>query len=320
MNISVIVAVYNVEQYLINCIESLINQNYSNAEFILVDDGSTDKSPDICDQAQLRDSRIKVIHKSNGGLSDARNTGLEFATGQYVMFVDGDDVLDQGTLRILYTLAQQTNSDLLQYGYRETSCANLSAYADFNGRIEYITDHHEMYLRLLKLGGIAASGCTKFIKRSILKDIRFAKGKLHEDEFFTTELLASVKSVSYITDFTPYQYVIRAGSIITGKFNPKRTYDICNMYELRITKLDKFGFNDLIDAFQTRYFSLLYIQYHKSRSANSKVCTNFIIQKLIGLASAHTDGLSYEMRVAKVFPRLMLPLLYMLRSILHKRL
>lgn len=320
MNISVIVAVYNVEQYLINCIDSLINQSYSDVEFILVDDGSTDKSALLCDQAQQRDPRIKVIHKANGGLSDARNAGLEIATGKFVMFIDGDDVLDQGTLSILYKIALQTGSDLLQYGYRETFDADLSAHAKFNGTYEYITDHHEMYMRVLKLGGMAASGCTKFIRRSILKDLRFAKDKLHEDEFFTTELLTSVKSVTYITDFRPYQYIIRSGSIITGGFTPKRVYDISEMYEQRIAKLNILGFNDLVQAFQTRYFSHLYIQYHKSRLAFNKDCTRFTIQKLINLTSSPTHGLSIEMRIAKACPKVMLPLLYRLRSILHKKL
>lgn len=320
MDISVIVAIYNVEKYLSDCIESLINQDFSTAEFILVNDGSSDKSSQICDKAQLSDSRIKVINKNNGGLSDARNAGLEVATGKFIMFIDGDDVLDRGTLSILFRIAQQTDSDLVQYGYRETSSADLHAHATFNGKYEYVTDRHDMYMRLYQLGGIAASGCTKLIKRRALKNLKFAFGKLHEDEFFTTELLASVRSVTYITDFTPYQYIIRAGSIITCGFNPKRVYDLSAMYEKRIKKLNDLGFSDLADAFQTRYFSNLYIQYHKSCFADNKECTRFICKKLIGLGSAHSDGLNYEMRVAKVWPRLMLPFLYKLRSVLHKKL
>ena len=100
--ISIIVPVYNVELYLEKCIESIINQTYTNIEIILVDDGATDSSGNICDLYSKKDSRIKVIHKRNGGLSDARNVGIEKAVGQYLMFVDSDDYIDKTMCEKLY--------------------------------------------------------------------------------------------------------------------------------------------------------------------------------------------------------------------------
>ena len=111
--ISIIVPVYNVENYLKECIESLINQSYSNTEILLIDDGSTDNSGIICDEYQKVDSRITVYHKKNGGLSDARNYGIERMNGNYVTFVDSDDFISIYTLEIMYEVAINYNSDLV---------------------------------------------------------------------------------------------------------------------------------------------------------------------------------------------------------------
>lgn len=99
--VSIIVPVYNVEKYLEKCIESIINQTYSNLEIVLSDDGSTDNSPSICDEYALKDSRIRVIHKSNGGLSDARNAALDIISGKYITFIDSDDYIEKEAIEIL---------------------------------------------------------------------------------------------------------------------------------------------------------------------------------------------------------------------------
>lgn len=111
--ISIIVPVYNVEKYLSQCIESIINQNHKNIEIILVNDGSTDKSGDICDKYSLKDNRIKVIHKKNEGVSIARNTGLKVATGEYIAFVDGDDLVDKDIYTRLINVINNSKYDLV---------------------------------------------------------------------------------------------------------------------------------------------------------------------------------------------------------------
>ena len=106
--ISVIVPVYNVKLYLHKCVDSILNQTYQNIEVLLIDDGSTDGSSDICDSYTEKDSRIKVVHKKNGGLSSARNTGLDMATGEYILFVDSDDYIDIEMIRRLYDALVKT--------------------------------------------------------------------------------------------------------------------------------------------------------------------------------------------------------------------
>lgn len=318
VDISVIVAVYNVEQYLSDCIKSLVNQNYPDVEFILVDDGSVDESSKLCDEASLIDSRIKVIHKKNGGLSDARNAGLSVASGRYVMFLDGDDVLDKSTISVLSKVAHEVNTDVIQYNYRECESADLTSEARYNGKYDVVTDRHEMYLRLYTLGGAAASGCTKLIKRDVLDSLKFEVGRLHEDEFFTTELLAGVDSVTYITDFKPYQYIIRSGSIITGRFKPKRIYDLCDMYDLRLAKLKQLGLDDLAKLFKDSYINNLYCSYHRARSIGDNKCLQFIIARFKELASSDTINLSREIRLATISPRLLLPLFYLSRRLIRR--
>lgn len=111
--ISIIVPIYNVEKYLPQCLDSIINQTYKNLEIILIDDGSTDNSGKICDKYKLLDNRIIVIHKSNGGLSDARNTGINIATGDYISFVDADDFIDKNMYTILFQKINTTNADII---------------------------------------------------------------------------------------------------------------------------------------------------------------------------------------------------------------
>ncbi len=110
--ISIIIPVYNVERYLRECIDSIIAQTYKNLEIILVDDGSSDKSGEICDEYSKKDSRIKVIHKKNGGLSDARNVALDIAKGDYIGFIDSDDYIEKDMFQILYNLAEEYNAEI----------------------------------------------------------------------------------------------------------------------------------------------------------------------------------------------------------------
>lgn len=113
IKISVIIPIYNVEQYLSQCLDSIINQTYTNLEIILINDGSTDNSEKICNQYKLLDPRIIVIHKTNGGLSDARNTGIKIATGDYISFVDADDFIDENMYTILFQKINTTNADII---------------------------------------------------------------------------------------------------------------------------------------------------------------------------------------------------------------
>ena len=210
-DISIVVPVYNVEKYLQRCINSILSQEYMNYEIILVDDGSTDKSGRICDE--FLNERIKVIHKSNGGLSSARNAGMEIATGKYIMFLDSDDFIEKDCLLAFGTLIETYHSDIIV----GRSCA---IYAD--GKKE---ERHpsivmgeytcEEYLQKLTEEHcyVACSPYSLYNSCFIKKnDFKFYEGIVHEDELWTPIILLSAETI-YYSDVLFYNHCIREGSI-----------------------------------------------------------------------------------------------------------
>lgn len=220
--ISIIVPIYNVEQYLDKCITSIVNQTYKNLEIILVDDGSTDKCSNISDKWALDDNRIKVIHKENGGLSDARNTGLEIATGKYIGFVDSDDFISKYFVEILYKNLVNTQSDLIQ-------CSHLTVDEDYLGVEELINENLSIKIYntkealglLIEEERINQVVWNKLYKKELLQEIHFEYNKLNEDEFFTYQIFAKCKKISYV-DLPLYYYLIRNQSIMRKQYSIKR--------------------------------------------------------------------------------------------------
>ena len=215
--ISIVVPVYNVDK----CIESIINQSYSNLEIILVDDGSKDSSGIMCDSYILKDKRIKVIHKENGGLSDARNVGIDKAKGEYIVFIDSDDWIDEKMIEILYNIIKKNNSDI-------SICDYFLAYnEEIQTQKEDIEIINLSNIEALKkiydkdLGVCMIVAWNKLYKRNLFKDdIRYPYGKIHEDEFTTYKLLYKAEKISY-TKQKMYYYRQRENSI-TSSFNKKR--------------------------------------------------------------------------------------------------
>ena len=211
--ISVIVPVYNVEKYLEKCIWSIINQTYSNLEIILIDDGSTDNSGKICDEFLEHDNRIKVVHKKNGGLSSARNAGLDIATGEYIGFVDSDDWIDVNMYDNLFKVAKQENSDIIECNFQkvydgkeeEVKIYNSFVINSFNN-IEALKQH---------LNGKYFYRCVwnKLYRRILFKDIRFPEGKVAEDLFTTHQVFYKAKIVSHV-NFVGYYYYMRCDGIM----------------------------------------------------------------------------------------------------------
>lgn len=301
MRISIIVPVYNIVDYVSYCVESLIIQDYQDLEIILVDDGSKDQSSKVCDEWLRRDSRVKVIHKSNGGLSSARNAGLDVATGEYVLFIDGDDYLANGAVSALVAIVEANKVDFLQFGYEEvngyegfedTKKINLEKIEMSFEKMSLVQDRNEMFRHLYTLGGVAASACTKFMRLETVKTIRFKEGILHEDEQFTTRLLAQTNSICYVNDFLPYKYVIREGSIIHGAFKAKKLYNLSDIYEERMDILSKANFNDVLTITVSRYFGTLMLLYGSAQKVNDKVACAFIRQKAKHLLTSYELQLS----------------------------
>lgn len=268
MKISIVIPVYNIAAELPCCVESVLPQMDDGAELIIVDDGSTDGSDRICDE-YAETPGVTVIHKANGGLSSARNTGIDAATGDYLLFLDGDDYLRPGSVRLLRSLAEKSgNFDFIQYRYDEvTDYSDRSEAGEISG-ICVETDRRRMFERKFALGGIGASACTKLIAREVFDTLRFKEGIIHEDEQFVIHLINRAKRAVYI-DNALYMYVQRPGSIITAGFSPQKL-DIIPVLEEQIEILGSNGYDDLALLVRNKLFTALTLMYVDARRAKMK--------------------------------------------------
>lgn len=218
--ISVIIPIYNVEKYLDRCVDSIINQTYKNLEIILVDDGSPDNCPKMCDDYAEKDSRIRVVHKKNGGLSDARNVGMEVATGEYVSFIDSDDYISLDFYETLLQTMIDNDSDIVE-------CSVVKFYE--NEKFDEYSDDLKVtnYETVDALDGLISENpfkqhvWNKLYKSSVALDIPYAVGKLNEDEFWTYQVFGKAKKVTRINK-TIYYYFQRNGSIMGNGYNIRR--------------------------------------------------------------------------------------------------
>lgn len=218
--ISVIVPVYNVEKYLEKTITHIINQTYRNLEIILVDDGSKDKSGEICDRFAKEDSRIKVFHKENGGSSTARNVGIENATGAYIGFLDADDYADEHMYEILYKAAKENDATIVQSMSQDfDEEGNLVKGPLYNtGKTVFIPSEENFRLLMLHLGD--SSFCTKLIKADFCKRFRFPEHKLNEDFLLVLKMIQEVDGI-YSVQIPLYNILIHSGSNQRSGFKPE---------------------------------------------------------------------------------------------------
>ena len=225
--VSVIVPIYNVETYLKKCIDSIINQTYRNLEIILINDGSPDNCGTICDEYADKDERIKVIHKNNGGLSDARNVGLEIATGDFITFVDSDDWIELDTYEVMINAMNKYAADMvvsnINYVYDDKSNRKNDEY-----QIR-IFNKEEAMKELIHDGLVQAVVWNKLYKKELIDNMKFKVGKLNEDEFFTYKICARAEKIIYIPNAL-YQYRQRENSIM-GTYSLKRLDGVEALYE-----------------------------------------------------------------------------------------
>ena len=270
MKISIIVPVYNVEKYLSKCIDSIINQTYKNIEIILVDDGSTDNSSKICDKYAKKDNRIKVIHKKNGGLSDARNVGIENANGIYVSFIDSDDYVELTMIERLYNSCLKYNSEI--------SCCGK--FVEYDNKVvlknigkDFCVSSKEALVRMLTFDNIDTSAWDKLYLKELFDEIHYPLHVYYEDMGTTYKLIDSANKVSFIK--TPeYHYLIRKGSILNSKFNEKYFSSI--KFAEEINDFINKHHPDLKKASEAYY--LLSISNTMQKIFNSKVKNKYIIQ------------------------------------------
>lgn len=216
--ISIIVPVYNVKKYLLESVNSILNQTYDDLEIILVDDGSTDESGIICDNIAKRDMRVKVIHKENGGLSDARNVGISIAKGSYIGFVDSDDWIDVDMYETMLKRIEQTNADICVCGYyREFVGLTTKNYPSDN--ITY--DYTEAITTLFRGKEFQDHAWSKLYKAELFKTIRFPVGLIYEDIRTTYRLFGECHKICTVSK-PLYHYRQRKSSIVRSSFNEKQ--------------------------------------------------------------------------------------------------
>lgn len=229
--ISVIVPVYNVHDYLDACVKSITGQTYSNLEIILVDDGSTDGSGKVCDSWIEKDSRIRVIHKENGGLSDARNAGIDAATGAYFVFIDSDDTIVEDNIRTMYEAAVSTGCEI-------AVCNMVRIYDDGPAELFYapvtettVLDGNDRFKTLRQ-----PSACNKLFLASLFESVRFPKGKFYEDTFVYHNLAYKAHRI-VLTGYNGYFYLCRQGSILGVPQYTDRYFDFIEAVYTRATDL-----------------------------------------------------------------------------------
>lgn len=219
--ISIIIPIYGVEQYLKKCVDCLVNQTYKNLEIILVDDGSPDNCGQICDELALTDDRIVVIHKENGGVSSARNLGIEKATGDYISFIDPDDVIPKDYYSILYNNISDADCSLCKF---EEFCDSISFNTSKDYDIKTLNKVEAVSLGIYKHAEVFYVVWNKLIKSSIVKQFRFDETmKNGEDSVFAFDVIMACDKVVYI-DLPLYGYYMRADGAVkqmdaTGMMN-----------------------------------------------------------------------------------------------------
>lgn len=214
--ITIVVPVYNVERYLYKCVNSIINQTYKNMEIILVDDGSTDKSSLICDELAKQDSRIVVLHKQNGGLSSARNAGIEFAKGKYIGFIDSDDYIDERMFELLHNALIDNNADLSVCNY---SWVNEDGVAFNSTNLSSCVYDAKEVLEKYLLDDMASwvIACNKLYNIHLFCDIKYPVGKINEDSFVIHKILDKCTTIA-TTEESLYMYLQRSDSIMNSSF------------------------------------------------------------------------------------------------------
>lgn len=214
--ISVIVPVYKTEQYLDRCVESIVNQTYQNLELILVDDGSPDNCPQMCDKWGEKDDRIKVIHKENDGLANARNSGIEICTGDYVMFTDSDDYIELDMVEFLVDLAIENDADVARCGFF-VNPEDGDEYTEFSDFSKKLPNKDELIIDLTT-SGLSGTAWNKLYKRDIIKSHLYDKADGCSEDFMHNFRVYKDNPKAVFCDVPKYHYVIRNNSITNQLF------------------------------------------------------------------------------------------------------
>lgn len=256
--ISVIVPCYNVEKYLCRCVDSILSQSYSNLEVILVDDGSPDVSGKICDEYALKDRRIKVIHKINGGLSDARNVALDVAKGELITFVDSDDWLDTDYVGYLYSMLIEHGADVSVINFKEVLETDENK-SNTIRRKRYlgVFDRYQAIEAMFYQEKFDTTAHCKMYKRELFSTLRFPKGKIFEDLALIYQIFLLSNRI-VVSSSQLYFYYLRGDSIEGESFSEKKYKDAMYIYSQIMSDERLFS---IADAVTCRMFSFLFRLY-----------------------------------------------------------
>lgn len=295
--VSVIVPIYGVEEYLDKCIQSICNQTYSDLEIILVDDGSQDACPKMCDEWSQRDSRIIVIHQQNGGLSNARNTGLYASSGEYILYVDSDDYIKEDMVEALVKAINEYNADVAVSTYESSS--DECTYERLSGRI-IVGSPNEILPIIYKNYIFHAWG--KLIKREYALKCPFVDRLIYEDYENTPRLMTCVSRVVIIMDGR-YHYTIRNNSIM-GKTKMSTNADLARIVDSTLELYEKQVFQEEV---KMELYSLLIKQlvhnYHLTIRSTSNDNDTFLVNSRIVIKKhhckwIHTNKISCKRKIA----------------------
>jgi glycosyltransferase involved in cell wall biosynthesis len=259
--ISVIVPVYNTEQWLPDCIESILQQTYANLEIILVDDGSSDGSAAICDAAAMQDARVRVMHTPNGGVSAARNHGLDIAAGAYIVLVDADDILALNMIEELYHLCIENDCNIAQCRHTRPENRDTSTVEPASKEVS-IYEGKAMHWGLAGRGGTRPMPWAKLYERSLFEGVRFPLGLIHEDEAAIHRILYPAKRMAF-SNAKLYYYRQTPDSIMNANFSIKR-YDILTALQDRMLFYFEAGWSELAFATAQRYSVIAIELYRKT--------------------------------------------------------
>lgn len=316
--ISVVMPAYNVECYIEKCVMSVLGQSYKNLQIILVEDGAKDNTGNICDKLAKIDRRIQVIHKENGGLSDARNAGIDIAKGKYILFIDSDDFIHSDMILNLYENLIEYNADISVCSYQRLKENEKVENLDYDYSIECLTNNifECMYNQF---GNDTIVAWNKLYKIELFDKVRYPYGKIHEDEFVIHKLLAKCNCIVY--DSRKMYYYIQHGNTITSSFNLKRLYVVEALQE-RLKFFKESNSHKLYDmTLKTYCLTLMYwwqvlVDYPEYVEARDNLLKKFNNNYKNVLNSKHISFINkLKIAIAAKNPNLLLKLMNLKRKI-----
>lgn len=286
VKVSVIIPVYNVEKYLEECLDSVINNSFKNIEIICVDDGSNDSSPDILRAYAEKYPRVKIITKENGGLSSARNAGIDEAKGEYILFVDSDDYIEERAIEYLYSEAKHNELDQLFFSakpfYDDATDLHSNLIQYYNRKTVYngVMSGRQMFIRMSKFEDFKPSACLQIIRKDFLTEnnIRFINGLVYEDNPFTILCLFRAQKVKY-ANIKLYNRRLRADSIMLSSQGVKSAYDYFRLIKniINVAQENKFGSDpDFYEALIAQVRRTLFVGAGFARKADKDELKEFL--------------------------------------------